>query len=206
MELDEALGQIAAIRRQMARASVFRGYRAAATAATGAIALAAAAAQPWVAPAPETDLRAYLALWLSAAAASVALVAAVALARCGRGGSSFGREAAAEAAGQFLPALAAGALLAGVIASSAPQSAWMLPGLWAMFFAMGVFASQRLLPPAARWVGVYYLAAGLTLLAAAQGEAALRPWTMGLTFGCGQFVSAAVLFWTLERDRGDAQA
>ena len=55
------------------------------------------------------------------------------------------------------------------------------------------------------WVWVYvahaalfYLAAGLTSLTLARGDAAFSPWAMGLSFGIGQFLAAAVLYRTLE--------
>jgi hypothetical protein len=40
------------------------------------------------------------------------------------------------------------------------------------------------------------------VLALGQGEAALSPWAMGLPFGAGQMLAAAVLYRTLERDHG----
>ncbi|HEY8504955.1 MAG TPA: hypothetical protein VIL46_10260, partial [Gemmataceae bacterium] len=85
-------------------------------------------------------------------------------------------------------------------ARHAPQSAWMLPGLWQILFSLGVFASCRLLPRAVFGVAVFYLFSGLAVLIVAQGEHALSPWAMGLPFGVGQFGAAAVLYWTLERN------
>jgi hypothetical protein len=81
----------------------------------------------------------------------------------------------------------------------------MLPGLWALFFSLGVFASCRLLPRAVCIAGVWYLVAGVLALAWGQGPAALSPWTMGITFGIGQLLTAVILHFTLERfdHRGD---
>ena len=63
-DLNDALTQISEIRRQMARGEVFRGYRAATTAFTGVLALAASIIQAtWM---PDT-LAAYLIIWLTAA-------------------------------------------------------------------------------------------------------------------------------------------
>ena len=76
----------------------------------------------------------------------------------------------------------------------------MLPGLWQIVYSLGVFASCRLLPRATFWVAVFYLGTGLAALAAGPGDAALSPWTMGLPFATGQFLAAAVLYRTLERD------
>ena len=70
----------------------------------------------------------------------------------------------------------------------------MLPGLWQVLFSLGIFASCRLLPRATFGVAVFYLASGLTCLALARGEAAFSPWAMGLPFGVGQLLAAAVLY------------
>ena len=86
----------------------------------------------------------------------------------------------------------------------APESAWLLPGLWQVFFSQGVFASCRLLPRPAFAVGVFYLAAGIATLLFARGAFALSPWAMALPFGLGQLLAAAVLYWTLERTDGQA--
>ncbi len=79
----------------------------------------------------------------------------------------------------------------------------MLPGLWSVLFSLGVFASYRLLPRATFWVAVWYLAAGAACLAWAQADAALSPWAMGVPFGVGQSVAAAILYWTLERSHDE---
>ena len=42
-------------------------------------------------------------------------------------------------------------------------------------------------------VGVWYLGAGLTCHALGDGERALSPWVMGVPFGIGQMLVAAVL-------------
>ena len=51
-----------------------------------------------------------------------------------------------------------------------------------------MFASRRLLPKATFLIGGFYLLAGLMILAVGghDHEAAMTPWTMGLTFGIGQ--------------------
>jgi hypothetical protein len=78
----------------------------------------------------------------------------------------------------------------------------MLPGLWAIVFGLGIFASSRLLPKPVILVASYYLASGIVCLALAQGTAALSPWSMIGTFVVGQSLLALVLYLTLERNRG----
>jgi hypothetical protein len=100
---------------------------------------------------------------------------------------------------QFLPCVVAGALVTWVIASRAMSAAWMLPGLWAVLFSLGLFASFRLLPSAIFAVAAWYLLAGCVCLSIGPHRAGFAPWTMGLTFGLGQLAAAAVL-WRQEKD------
>src|SRR5688572_12868767 len=104
MELHEALAQISAIREQMARGEVFRGYRAATTAFTGVVAFAAAGAQALWLPDPAADGAApvaYVLLWVAAAAVSVAVVGAEMTARCIRSSSRLQRQITWLAVDQF---------------------------------------------------------------------------------------------------------
>jgi hypothetical protein len=199
MELRDALTQISEIRRQMARTEVFRGYRAVPVAFSGFLALAAAAIQAaWIAN-PLEEVPAYLALWVGAAVVSTVGAGTEMLLRARQSLSAWRREITWLAVEQFLPCLVAGGLLTFVLVRYAPESVWMLPGLWQILYSLGVFASCRLLPRATFVVAVFYLAAGLTSLALARGPAALSPWAMGLPFGIGQLLAATVLYRTLER-------
>src|SRR5262249_7165561 len=111
----------------------------------------------------------------------------------------FARRTTVFAVGQLVPALVAGGLLTLVIARCASESLWMLPGLWAVLFSLGIFASCRLLPKAVTLAGAWYLICGILALARGQGPAALSPWFMGISLGLGQLVTAVILHVTLER-------
>src|SRR5258708_12195140 len=65
---------------------------------------------------------------------------------------------------QFIPAGVAGALLTFVLFRYAPQSLWMLPGLWQIVFSLGIFASCRSLPRPMFAACAWYLAAALPRL------------------------------------------
>ena len=202
MELRDALTQIAEIRQQVARTELFRGYRALPVAFSGLTAFAAATLQAWLIPEPAQNISAYLALWIGAAVLSMIATGSEMVWRLRRLNSALEREKTGVAVTQFLPCIGAGGLLLIVLLRFAPESLWMLPGLWAMLFGLGIFASWRFLPHAVVGVGVFYLIAGACSLAWAQGEAAFSPWAMGLPFGVGQLLAAAVLYWTLERTDG----
>src|SRR5258706_9073931 len=72
-ELDKALEEISAIRRQMARAVDFRGYGPATFAVTGVLAALAALAQAMWLQSPSDNIGGHLALWGLAAATSAAI-------------------------------------------------------------------------------------------------------------------------------------
>ena len=201
MELRDALSHIAEIRARVAATERFRGYRALPVAASGVLAVVVAVAQPHVVPNPAADLVGYLALWLMTAVVGAAVAGSGIAYRHRAGREPLARELTLLAVGQFAPCLAAGALVTASLARHAPEFGWALPGLWQVMFALGVFASWRLLPRAIVGVGVFYLLAGTVNLAL--GPAALSPWGMGLPFGVGQFTTAAVLYWNLERDHAD---
>jgi hypothetical protein len=200
MELREALTQITEIRLQLARTEVFRGYRAMPVAFSGMVAVLAAAVQAATIVDPVLQIGSYLALWIGAAVVSGLAAGLEMMVRARNAASTLTRELTWLAVEQFCPSLVAGALVTVVLVRAAPAGLWILPGLWQILYSLGIFASCRLLPRATFWVAVFYLGTGLIVLSLGPGDAALGPWTMGLPFGAGQFLAAAVLYRTLERD------
>ncbi len=191
--LNEALAEISAIRSQIARETEFRGYGPASVATSGIIALLVAVLQAHWLRSSAHDFRAYLAIWVATAAISLLLSGIETVLRARRVHSSFANEMIYQAAEQFLPALAAGLLLTVVVIRFAAHSVWMLPGLWQVMFSLGIFASRRFLPRQMVLVGMWYLAAGLICLAVATENGPFSPWAMGIPFGIGQLLVAAVL-------------
>lgn len=202
MELHEALSQISAIREHVARAETFRGYRSTVVAGSSLACLVAGAIQTVSIPQPESAPGAWLALWVSTAAVCLAAVGGELVWRHRSGAAPHAARLTWLAVEQFLPCVIAGGLLTAVLARFAPESLPLLPGLWAMLFGLGVFASCRLLPKATFWIGVYYLFAGSLALAFGRGEYAYSPWLMVGCFGVGQALTAFVLYWRLERKHG----
>ena len=199
MELREALGQISEIRQRMARSEVFRGYRSLTVGSVGLMGVLAAIAQPYLVPSPANDLEAYLTLWVSVAAVAFLLVALGLWRRVRTTESPMVRESTLLSADQFLPCVAVGALVTLGIYRGARDVGWMLPGLWSFVFSLGIFASYRQLPRQVFWVGVYFTVCGFGCLLLGQGTNAFSPWQMGIGFGGGLLIGAAILYWTLER-------
>jgi len=197
-ELRQALDDINAIRSQVARGTQFRGYGPVSVASSGVLALAVAAAQARWVQSSEHDLRVFLLVWISTAAVALSLSALETVFRVRRVHSGLALEMIQAAAEQFLPCIVVGLLLTVALMRVAPQDSWMLPGLWAVIFSLGVFASCRFLPRQMFAVGAWYLGAGLVCLFIAAGHHALLPWAMGIPFGVGQLLVAAVLHFGFE--------
>ena len=191
--LERALDEISSIRREIAQSSQFHGYGPLTLVLTGALASVAAILQSALLPTPASEPALYLGLWTAIALASAALTAAHTYTRSQRLHSGLSDEMVRMAAGQFLPALITGLLLTIVLVRYAPETFWMLPGLWQILFALGIFASCRFLPRAMVLAGAWYVLTGLFCLALGN-ERALLPWCMGLPFGLGQGLVAGILF------------
>jgi len=203
MELREALTQIAEIRQQMARGTMFRGYRAATTAFSGALAIVTALLQPLVVQAGSPDApQRFVLLWVAAAVLSLTVVGIEMAIRSRRWASLVQRQLTLLAVEQFTPSLVAGGLIAWLFYDFLPAEIWMLPGLWMILFSLGVFASARLLPRAVFAGAAYYLLVGILVLLVSHAPASqwrLSPWLMGVTFGVGQLAIALILYLKLER-------
>jgi hypothetical protein len=193
-DLDKALADITAIRSQMARGAEFRGYGPMTVAATGVLAVLAAAGQALWLPDPSSDPLAYIALWIATAAVSAILIGIEMVARTRRIHSGLADEMIHAATEQFMPAGVAGLLLTVVLYRFAADSLWMIPGLWQIVFSLGIFASCRSLPRPMFAAGVWYLAAGLASLAFASNGHSFSPLAMAVPFGFGQLLIAVVLY------------
>jgi len=192
-DLDKALADIFAIRSQIAAGTAFRGYGPTAIAATGGLALITAILQLLWLDDPTGHPLAFFSGWAATALVSGAIVWIEMQARSRRHHSGLADAMIHQAIEQFLPAGVAGALLAVMLWKFAPETLWMLPGLWQVFVSLGVFASVRSLPRTVAFAGAWYFVAGFTVLLLASQSHALSPWTMGLPFIIGQLLMAAIL-------------
>lgn len=202
-DLREALSEIRSIRGHMARYTEFRGYGPLTLASTGVLAIVIASMQRLWAVDLEHEPARFLAMWIGAAAVSLTCIGIETVMRARRIHSDLALEMLSSAVEQFLPAIVAGILLTAVVARAAPQSLWMLPGLWQMLFSLGVFASCRFLPRGTFWVGVWYLATGMACLAIGPDVRA-SAWEMGIPFGVGHLTVAGILLLGYRRNHEES--
>ena len=193
-DLDKALADILTIRSQIAAGTAFRGYGPATLALTGCLAFATAALQALWLDNPTAHPLTFFAGWTTTAIISAGMVWVEMQARSRRHHSGLADIMIQQAVEQFLPAGAAGVMLAITLGKFAPETLWLLPGIWQIFVSLGVFASARSLPRTIVFVGAWYFVAGFLTLAVASQSHTLSPWTMGLPFTFGQLLMAMILF------------
>lgn len=192
-ELDKALADIFTIRSQIAADTAFRGYGPATVAGTGGLALVTATGQSLWLGDPTGSPLTFLCGWAATALISAAMIGVEMRARSRRHHSGLADAMIHRAVEQFLPAAIAGAVLAAMLWKFAPETLWMLPGLWQVLVSLGVFASVRSLPRNVAVAGGWYFVTGFTTLLVGSESHALSPWTMGLPFAIGQWLMAAIL-------------
>src|SRR3977135_2931974 len=185
-DLDKALADIFTIRSQIAAGTAFRGYGPATVAATGGLALITAIFQfLWLRDPTGHPLIFFLG-WAATALVSVAMIWIEMQARSRRHHSGLADAMIHQAVEQFLPAAAAGALLAVLLWNFAPETLWMLPGLWQVMVSLGVFASVRSLPRTVAFAAAWYFVAGFATLLLASPKHALSASTLELPSAVSQ--------------------
>jgi uncharacterized membrane protein HdeD (DUF308 family) len=196
MDIPRALAQIEQIHEQLAKGEVYRGYRSLPVAASGLIGLFAAWLQPRTLG---HDPVGFVIYWtVVALCAGFVGVSEIAYNYVVHDDSG-ARRRTRLVVGQFMPSLLAGVIVTASFVRLSAALVPLLPGLWAICFGVGIFASRPYLPRASGYVALFYYAAGVALLWIARGPEPLAGWWVGATFGAGQILAAMVLYWNLER-------
>jgi hypothetical protein len=200
-DIDRALAEIGEIRSQIASNTAFRGYGPLAISLTGLFALITATVQSLL-PVAGTPLL-YLAEWMGTAAVCGAVVRIEMQGRSQRLHSGLADTMIHQAIEQFLPATAASAFMPLLLLQFAPESSWMMPGLWQIFVSLGIYASLHNLPRAMFYAGAFYLVSGFACLLYASQTHVLSPWLMGLPFLIGQTLMATILYFAAGESDGE---
>lgn len=197
MDVSRALDQIAEIHQQIAKGEVYRGYRSLPIAASGVMGLAAA----WLQPAGlgAADPIGFVWYWTAIAAGAAFVGSSEIIYNFVVHENESDRRQTRQVVAQFLPSMVGGAAMTVCFTHLSAALVPLLPGLWAICFGIGTFASRPYLPRASGWVALFYYAAGFTLLWFARGPEPLTGWWVGGVFGVGQLLAALVLWWNLER-------
>lgn len=200
MRVSEALAQLEVIHDHLSRSETYRGFRAGSVAFTGVLGWVAAHLQDYFVT---WEPLAFVAYWtVLAILCSLPSIGTAVYCRFFHE-EGLARRRSDRVAAQFLPCLAAGIVVTVAFARAGPGLIPYLPGLWALLFALGVFALRPYLPRLVGWIGLFYLIAGAWLLglpfenynSPSPGSLPSLPpgWTVGGVFGVGHLALALIL-------------
>lgn len=197
-DLQRALADISNIRQHIAGNGLFKGFGPQVIAFTGVLAIGTALSQAWMPAAQAASVLRYFATWICLAAVCVILIGGEMWLRTRRHHGDLANAMMINAVEAFLPSGAAGAALGLVVIVYAPESSWLLPGLWQLVLSLGVFAAIRFLPRPVTIVAAWYFLAGIASLIHGSTTQLLDPWVMGIPFGVGQILLACILRYTVK--------
>ena len=165
---------------------MFRGLGPSVVAASGGLALLTALAQ-WMWPlALSPNPTVFFLCWVFTALISAGLIGVEMIARSRRHHGGLADAMVISAIERFIPSALAGAAIAAVMMKYSPTTLWILPGLWQVLVALGLFSAIRSLPRAINFVAAWYFVAGIVVLIMSSFDQALSPWYMGVPFTVGQ--------------------
>lgn len=191
-DLEKAIADLGDIRARLAAGDMFRGFGPTVIAVTGALSIVVAVLQSVWPDLFARDDKSYLLSWIILAVISIGLIGTEMIARTRRLHGGMADAMLVTAVEHFLPAGFAGAAVACVFYYYAPESFWALPGLWQILVALGLFSATRILPNTVNIVAVWYFLAGVSVLIVSAQSQSLDPWMMGVPFGIGQLLMAAI--------------
>ncbi len=203
MRLEQALADLQCIHAHLERTERVTCYRSASIGGSGLIALASGVGQPYWLPAASSDALAFFNYWCFVATASVALIGLEIGTRYLWCSTSLLRHETRQSLLEFFPFVAVGALLGWAVVTSAPEQMSLIPAIWSAVFGLGVLVSRNRLPPGAIWIAGYYWLAAVLCIQFGTGSYSLTPWTVSLTFGVGQLLTAGLLYSFSEAERGE---
>lgn len=208
MQLRDALSDLKEIRAQLDRTTGFRGFRSVAVGFSGILATAGAVVQlNWQTGANgNVSLIEFLVIWGAVAVCSIAAALIEMSIRSVYGSTKLVWKTHKKLAMHIAPSFFVGGILTAAVASSA-QDIWLLPGIWALIYSLGLFACWQQLPRLTVWAAIYFLVGGTVCLGHCMlfrdtSSLQLTGWYMALLFGGGQFLLGWILYWTLERNHG----
>lgn len=203
--LNKALLDIENIRSQLAKGTVFQGFGPAIIAATGCLAAIVMMLQIMLPNYFATNDISLVTTWIVTAVISVILVGTEMIARSRRHHGGMADAMLANAVELFLPSAFAGAVITAVILKYSTENIWILPGIWQICLALGLFAAARSLPRSIYIIGAWYFLTGTCVLIFASLNGAFTPIMMGLPFFAGQLLMGFLLHIASEEQNNEQE-
>jgi hypothetical protein len=199
-DLEHALSQVEFIQHRFAASTRFRGFAPQTVALTGILAIALAAAQTFWPTAFGAQGLGFVQAWILAAVVATSLVGVEAMARSRRLHGGMADLMMAGTLRLLFPFGAVGLVITLVIVKTTPETIWILPGLWQLLVALIGFSAASTLPRTIIWPSAWFFLCGTVVLLLAGRTGAATPWMMGIPFGVGQALVAAILYHAGKKD------
>lgn len=195
-DIERALAQISDIKAQLAASTRFRGYAPEVLVGVAILAAVVTAAQMmWPEQLSASGIH-HVVIWGTFLVLSNLAIGAEAVSRSRWQHRGMAPEMLQSAMRIQLPFTAVGIIVAFGICRFAPETAWIVPGIWLLLIALVAFCSRAILPQTIVWAGVWYLLSGaLAIVLAGQGRQ-FFPWM----FGVPLFVGHMFIAWALKRE------
>lgn len=201
LRLEQALADLQCIHAHLDRAQQATCYRSASIGGSGLVSISAGAVQAWWMPVASNQPSAFFVYWSVVATGCVMLIGGEISVRYLFHSTARLRQQTRQSLGEFFPFVAVGALVGLAVVQNASEHVCLLPSVWAALFGLGVLTSRHRLPQGGVWIAGYYWLAALACIQWGTGSNALNPWTVSLTFGLGQLMTAGLLYFSSEGQR-----
>lgn len=194
MRLENAISNLALIQSRLQGDEKVQCFRWLTTLSSGTIGIVAAVLQPsWIAR-PIQQPMAYLNYWTCVALLAGSIAAAEIAIRYVWRSTPMRRRQTREALLDFAPCVVVAAVASYFLAAAQPHYSQLLPALWMLCFSQGLLSLRRKLPAPTIYVAAYFLIAAVASIRLIDTKYSLSGWVMGLTFGAGELLLAAVLY------------
>jgi hypothetical protein len=193
MDVEQAVADLAEVRLRLVTLQRFDGVSGQAAIASGLAAFAAGALQYALIPLPSSgsEIATYLSIWLGCLIIALAINYGAILSWLAHERRLGARGQVRNVGKTILPAIVIGGVLTFALIGRHIEA--MLPGVWCMCYALGLFASKDMLPRSVVGVAVGFTVFGAVLLLVPASAHTLSWWVMPLAFGFGQSVIGSCL-------------
>ena len=193
-DIEEALSQIADIKAQLMASTRFRGFAPGTLVAVAIVcALATVAQLLWPSKFAGSTME-YVEFWAIVLSGTALFLAVEAFSRSRILHGAMSGAMLVATLRQLLPFAAAQLVISIVICRNAPESAWLLPGLWQIIVALVGFCALTNLPRTIMWAAAWFFLCGTFVLLMAGTQQGLSPWMMGVPFTIGYALIALILY------------
>lgn len=195
MRLENAISDLALIQTRLQASEKVTCFRWLTTLIGGLIGSLAAWIQHWWVPHPVQQPMSYLIYWSSIAALVGSVSAVEIVYRYHHRSTDMRRRQTREALLDFAPSVVVSAVLSYFLVAAQPAYAQLLPSIWMLCFSLGLLNLRRKLPTATLYVAAYFFVASIVAIRLIDSTYSMSGWVMGVSFGPGQMLLAAVLFF-----------